>query len=132
MGTHRGNGFKVKIFDSALRSIAKAQMTALEKTGEALRGDLNDEQVLPFDKGKLQNEHTHVDYSNVKMGIVKIVHSTPYARRLYYHPEYNFNKKENPNARGQWWDRWLDGDKKDFAQNTYKRFFKEAADGYVK
>lgn len=132
MGTHRGNGFKVKIFDSALRSISKAQILALEKTGEALRGDLNEEQVLPFDKGALQNVQTHVDYSKVREGCIKIVHSTPYARRLYYHPEYNFSKRGNPRARGEWWDMWIEGNKKDYAKTVYGMFMREAANGYIK
>ncbi|MCD3473309.1 minor capsid protein, partial [Streptococcus equi subsp. equi] len=29
---------------------------------------------------------------------------TPYARRLYYNPQYNFSKDKNPNAQGKWFE----------------------------
>lgn len=34
----------------------------------------------------------------------KLVWQTPYARRLYYNPQYNFSKDKNPNARGLWFE----------------------------
>jgi hypothetical protein len=37
--------------------------------------------------------------------------STPYARRLYFHPEYNFSTKENPHAKGMWMEDWIKGGK---------------------
>jgi hypothetical protein len=30
--------------------------------------------------------------------------NTPYARRLYYNPQYNFSKDVNPNAQGLWFE----------------------------
>lgn len=58
------------------------------------------------------------------MGKVSIVSDTPYARRLYFHPEYNFNKVENPNAGAKWFEPYIDGNKKDFATNAFMKFIK--------
>lgn len=44
----------------------------------------------------------------------------PYARRLYYHPEYNFQTVNNPNAQGRWLDHWLPGGQHEsFAADTF-------------
>ena len=69
-----------------------------------------------------------MDYSNSQNGKVTLVSSTPYVRRLYYHPEYNFQTKENPNAKGKWLDDWLPGgNEADFAPNAFKRLYKKEA-----
>lgn len=76
--------------------------------------------------GNLQNNSTFVDDSKKRQNKVKIVSDTPYARRLYFHPEYNFNKTENPNAGGMWFHPYISGDKKDFASKTFKRLMKRS------
>lgn len=68
--------------------------------------------------GTLQRS-AFIDDDNASKGEVSIVYDTPYARRLYYHPEYNFNKKQNKNAGGLWFAPYIDGSKKDFAKNTF-------------
>ncbi|MGY5350265.1 minor capsid protein [Bacillus subtilis] len=45
----------------------------------------------------------------------KLIWDTPYAKKVYYNPQYNFSKDKNPNARGLWFEaakayfltRWL-------------------------
>lgn len=37
-------------------------------------------------------------------GTGKIIWETPYARRLYYNPQYNFSRDSNPNAQGLWFE----------------------------
>ena len=77
-----------------IRQLTQAAITALEQTGEALHTEVVQAQVMPFDTGHLEEDATFVDYSDSADGIVRIVSSTPYARRLYYHPEYNFQTDE--------------------------------------
>ena len=36
--------------------------------------------------------------NNTVVGSGEIRYRTPYARRLYYHPDYNFSKEKNPEA----------------------------------
>lgn len=115
----------VKMNFPRIRQLEQAQITALEQTAEALHTEVVQAQVIPFDTGALQNEGTFVDYSESRQGKVSIISNTPYARRLYFHPEYHFQTKENPNARGKWYSDWLPGGKKsDFAIDTYKRIYR--------
>lgn len=110
-----------------IRQLTQAAITALEQTGEALHTEVLQSQVMPFDTGHLQEDATFVDYSDSADGLVRIVSSTPYARRLYYHPEYNFQTDENPFAGGEWFEPWLPGGvNQDFAKDAFKRFYKKA------
>lgn len=119
----------VKMNFPRIRQLTDAAVTALEKTAEALHTEVIQAQVMPFDTGNLQNESTFVDYSQSEAGKVTIVSATPYARRLYYHPEYQFQKHENPNAGGMWYKDWLEGGKnKDFVPEAFKKFYKEVGD----
>ena len=116
----------VKMNLPRIRQLTQAAVTALELTAEALHTEVVQAQVFPFDTGDLQNESTFVDTSDSAKGKVTLVSSTPYARRLYYHPEYHFQKEENPNARGEWYEDWLPGgSQEDFAANAFKRFYKK-------
>lgn len=116
---------RIKINQFRIKNLSEATVKALEMTAEALHTEVVQAQVIPFDKGTLQNESTFVDYSNSKKGKVTLVSSTPYARRLYYHPEYNFKTDENPKAKGKWYMDWIDGKKKDFCKDTFKKFYKQ-------
>lgn len=117
----------VKMNFPRIKQLTQAAVTALEMTAEALHTEVVQAQVMPFETGNLQNESTFVDYSESKQGKVTLVSSTPYARRLYYHPEYNFQTDENPFAGGEWYEPWLpDGVSQDFARNAFKRFYKKA------
>lgn len=59
------------------------------------------ENFVPFD------QHTLIESSliNTKIGSGKLEYRTPYARRLYYHPEYNFSQEHNAEAGAYWFER---------------------------
>ena len=93
------------------------------KNGREYKGKIVRETV--HGGGNLQNESTFVDTSESQLGKVTIVHNTPYARRLYYHPEYHFDKGENANAGGKWYDKWLPGGSREKdCQKAYAQFYK--------
>ena len=46
----------IKINTQRLRELSQAQVTALEKTAEALHTEVVQAQVMPFDTGNLQND----------------------------------------------------------------------------
>lgn len=118
----------VKLNMARINELSQAAVRALELTAEALHTEVVQAQVMPFDTGHLEEDATFVDYSNSQNGKVTLVSSTPYVRRLYYHPEYNFQTKENPNAKGKWLDDWLPGgNEADFAPNAFKRLYKKEA-----
>lgn len=113
-----------KIFKAKLNGINDDMRVALVKSVKALETDAIKSQIMPFDTGTMQNESTHVDDSKMKIGKVKLVTDTPYARRLYFHPEYNFQTTNNPNAKGMWLEDYITGSKKNFVINAFKTFMK--------
>lgn len=115
----------VKMNFPKIRQLTQAQVTALEQTAEAVHTEVVQAHVVPRDTGNLQNESMFVDFSESRNGKVSVVHSTPYARRLYYHPEYHFQTDENPNAKGHWFEDWEKGGKHEkFAINAYKEIYR--------
>lgn len=119
---------KVIINHRRIRELTSATVTALEQTAEALKSDVANSQVVPFDKGTLSGEAFFVDYTSCKDGKAALVHSTPYARRLYFHPEYNFQKHEHAHAKGLWFEDWLPGGRKeDFCEKAYAALYRRIA-----
>lgn len=108
-----------------VKQLTVAQIKALEMTAEALHTEVVQAQVMPRDTGHLQGDATSLDRSRSADGTVAIVTQTPYARRLYFHPEYNFRKSPNPNAQGKWLEPWISGSEKDFCQKEFTRRFKQ-------
>ena len=130
---------KIKLNLPVLKQLDTAQQTALRNTTDALLTQIKNSQVMPFDTGNLQNESTFADYANLAEGETKIVSSTPYARRLYFHPEYKFHRAvwvdkdgkkhgANKNAGGKWLAPWLKGGtRQNFCQKAFTRFYKQEA-----
>ena len=117
----------VKLNMPRIHELSQAAVRALELTAEALHTEVVQAQVMPFDTGHLEEDATFVDCSKAKDGKVTLVSSTPYARRLYYHPEYHFQTKENPNAKGMWYEDWLPGGAKaGDASKLFAQFYKKA------
>ena len=79
-----------------------------------------------YQGGTLQNNATFIDTSKKAQNKVSIVSDTPYARRLYFHPEYNFYKGANSNAGGMWFSPYITGSKKDYARKIFARFMKRS------
>lgn len=118
----------VKLYQNKINSLDKAATKALGMTAEQIHTDIVQSQVMPRDTGALQNEKTFVDLQNINQRSAEIVSEGPYARRLYYHPEFDFNKSENPNAGACWFDEYLaSGGKKDYAKKVFKEFYRREA-----
>lgn len=100
---------RVQINTARINQITRAVQASLKQTAEELHTDIVQKQVIPRKDGHLQGEKFYVDNSKSHLGIVRLVFEGPYARRLYYHPEYNFSHDENPNAKGKWFEDWLPG-----------------------
>lgn len=115
-----------KVYKSKVKAIDKAMQDALVKAVDAMRTDLQQAQTMPFRTGALQNRSTTVDTTDKEKGHVKLVSDTPYARRLYFHPEYNFRKDKNPNAGALWLQPYIEGDKKEFLRDAFARFLSKS------
>lgn len=121
----------IKLNNANINKLIEAHSKALEMTGEAVLSDIKTSQVVPKETETLEDSG-FVDLSEIKEAIVRIVFDTPYARRLYWHPEYNFRHDKNPNAQGKWMETYLTGEKQQFIKNTYSTFFKQLSKGLVK
>lgn len=123
-------------FDAqGLRKVNQKMADTLAKSAYVLQDDIREEQVIPRMDGTLSGEGFTVDPKTAVQGYVTLNFNTPYARRLYYHPEYNFHQSPwsdsrgkhdgNPNAQGEWLRHWLKGGKyeKRFSQ-IYKALLK--------
>lgn len=139
-----GVSSRVVINQRVIDKLSREAITALEMTAEALRKEVVQAQVIPRQKGILQGEALFRDESQSNTGTVSLVHHTPYARRLYFHPEYNFHTEPwekivehrdgtietikgdgNPNAKGYWFEDWQEGgDKADFVPKAYAAFYR--------
>lgn len=111
---------RIILDQSAIDRLDKAAIECIALTADATLTELRDRQVMPFDTGNLQNDSTFVDDS--QQGKASIVSSTPYARRLYFHPEYNYRRNNNGNAGGRWFDSFLNDD---FIEKAYVMLLKQ-------
>ena len=111
---------RVELNVSVLNALDNAQYEALAMTADATLTELRDRQTMPFDTGNLQNDSTFVDDS--QRDKVSIVSSTPYARRLYFHPEYNYRRGDNASAGGKWFESFLNDD---FIASAFAKLMKQ-------
>lgn len=120
----------VKLDNNKINTLIEAHKKALEMTAEATLNDIRTSAVVPKDTSTLEDSG-FVDLSDIGNAIARIIYDTPYARRLYWHPEYNFRHDKNPNAQGKWMDSYLMGEKKQWIIDTYSKFFKMLSKGLV-
>lgn len=116
---------------SGLENIRRAaQDAALESMG-ALRGEIIAAQVVPKNTGELERSMGAIDqfYDGDKLHTTLCIGDEPYARRLYFHPEYNFQQAgeaKNPNAQGEWAQPWLPGgDREGFVPYAFEQGMEE-------
>lgn len=114
----------IKLDYAKIRQIEQAALASASETLEAVYTDLVSAQTMPFDTGDMQNNQTFVE--RTENGAVLITGS-PQARRLYYHPEYNFQRGKNTNAGAFWLDPYISGSKKDFVKAEFTEIFRKKA-----
>lgn len=113
---------KINLKNNAM--IKQIAVQSLVETADALKRNLQRSQTMPYDTGELQNRSTFVDDSKKDSGKVSIISDTPYARRMYMHPEYKFYKGHNKNAGGEWFEPYINGNKEDFAKKKFAKIMK--------
>ena len=109
----------IKLNEAKLKELTRQQYISLAQTADALVTDLRDSQTMPFDTGNLQNDSTFIDDSQKEQGRVSVVSSTPYARRLYYHPVDNFRTTNNRHAGGRGMEHCISGNRTEFVKETF-------------
>lgn len=120
----------VKLYPKALKQLEQASQEAFWLTVEAVLTDIITSQTTPKDTGELERSgFTKVDLEKM---VAYIIFDTPYARKMYWHPEYDFRTDKNPNAGGLWMHPYIDGNKKKFVKETYSTFLKKLSGGLIK
>lgn len=117
-------GFSYKPNFKAIKKLKDSNRKALEATGEKMLADKIRAQEIPFDEGTLQNVQSGIDKVALNKGIIRIYHDTPYAARLYFNPQFDFNKTNNPNAKGEWWEDYISGGNKDKPAKLFAHYLK--------
>lgn len=128
----KGMKIKVDLDMHKIKKLSKIQKDAIKITAEQLLHEVVSDAVIPFDEGTLQNVQTYIECKEISKGDVQIVHETPYAMRLYYNPQFNFDQTINANAKGEWWEAYLTGNKANRPKDIYKQAYKHLSGGIVK
>lgn len=118
----------IKLNPEAIKAIQDAMVKSLPLTMEAMKTEINNMQVVPKEIGTL--EESVVTGAENELGYIS--YNTPYARKLYYHPEYDFRQDKNPNAQGRWMDPFMHGEKKDWLADAFGKLLKQNAGGVIK
>lgn len=94
-----------KVFKSCVQS---ANLAAF-KVSDSYLTRLKQDRFMPRNDGTMQDDNTFLEPGTYRknQGFYDVVTEADQARRLYYHPEYNF-QKINPNAGGLWIERHLE------------------------
>mgnify|MGYP005991767611 CR=1 FL=1 len=115
--------FKTKI-DLDTTKLQNKQKQAKEMAQFAL-----DNQVLKDSNYFIPKQEGYLEKSGIlhsRIGQGHIEWKTPYARRLYYNPQYNFSQDVNPNATGLWFESAKALHRKewrDLVGSNYSKFF---------
>lgn len=103
----------IKIDTAALAAISSAAVRAAALAMETVKTDLVNSQSVPFDTGTLQGSIFADQFRDGDDIHTTLQTDGPQARRLYFHPEYNFQRGNNPNAGAEWYAPYLPGGSKE-------------------
>lgn len=122
---------EIKLDHKAIRRLEQAALASASETLEAVYTDLVSAQTMPFDTGDMQNNQTFVavegedTINGEDIYSVSLITGSPQARRLYYHPEYNFQRGKNKNAGAYWLEPYISGNKKEFVKAEFIETFRK-------
>lgn len=119
---------KVELDMGNIAKLAQSAKDTMPMFMDALSTEINTAQVLPRDTGELADSV----FTDSHDGMGFIGWNTPYARRLFYHPEYNFRKDKHVNAQGRWTDPFTRGPYLPTLERIYAQLWKRQAGGLIK
>ena len=103
-------------FDGIRKKIKKGKSNAQKVLSEYVLKDSN--YYIPKDTGALETSGT------ISSTGKQVIWNTPYARRLYWNPQFNFSKDVNPNARGLWFEHAKQSKSGDWAKIVIEEYDK--------
>ena len=122
---------RLRFNTKALPEMEQRLKRALILTGEDVINDIVEADIVPFALGTMERTLRPLDVSDIDKLTVRIHSDTPYARRLYFHPEYNFHREPwrggegNANAQAYWFEPWINGDRSRFVKDCIAYHLKE-------
>jgi len=118
----------VRIDEAKIKALQAAIEPSIQQAAAAVKTQIVSDQVVPKNTGELEQSAFVRKKSRSKY---QIVYDTPYARRLYWNPQYDFRTDKNPNAQGLWLQSHIDGERKEYFSNAFGELFKKNAKGLV-
>lgn len=123
---------KVELYPDKIRKLQEITQKAFELTVQAVLTDVQQSQTIPKEHGDLERSgFIDIDVRTMVAHIIFGSSDSPQARRLYWHPEYNFRQDKNQYAGGLWMQTYIDGAKKNYVMDTYGRFLKQLGGGVI-
>lgn len=122
----------IQLNDAAIAKIADGQEKAMKILLEGLKTDVSERQVVPYRDGLLKDSVSTGTMVKGDYTLGWIGWNTPYARRLYFHPEYNFRQDKHANAQGLWMTYYEHGPGSDWIKKSFAVALKIAAKGVIK
>jgi hypothetical protein len=119
---------KVELNAANIAKLQEAAKKAFPLVMDALKTEVELAQVIPRDTGELM-ESSGLQVTGTTG---YLTYGSLYARKLYFHPEYNFRKDKHINAQGRWLDDWIFGSRKQWLPDTFLKFWKENSGGVIK
>lgn len=117
---------EIKLDEAALARLDGAAKAAALETVEVVKTDLVSSQTMPFDTGAMQGSLHTEQFDAADESHTVLQTDGPQARRLYFHPEYNFQRGKNPNAGAAWYGPYeAGGAKESFIPDTFAARMKE-------
>lgn len=119
---------KTKINSAFVKDFEESALKCAAQAIEALQTEVENAGVMPFDTGDMQNNRSFTDTRKKPGGVIDalIIVDAPQARRLYYHPEYNFQTVNNPRAGAEWFKDWSEGGaQQDFFKETFEKLMRK-------
>ena len=116
-----GIKFKVSYNRKNINKINNNIKNCFVRAAERLMIAIKQAQVIPYDTGATQDSLKVEASKQAGRVEVHLSTSTNYSDDIYWHPEYNFKRTKNKNAKGRWFDEWIWGDKSD----DFRKYFEE-------
>lgn len=122
---------QVEINEKMIADVEEAVYKSALATMRQILTDLISSQTIPFDTGTLQESH-FVDSFHTRVGeavgavaYIATGADVPYARYIYYHPEFHFQTVNNPNAQALWYETYVNGEKAGMIEELYSQILQQ-------
>lgn len=114
---------KIEINKQFCKELEDIANQCLGMTAEATMTEIDNMDIIPKLSGDLEAIYTKANIDNIDQGEAFIESSGPYARYVYYNRQNkHISQVKNKNAQDHYFQPFIDGNKKDFIEDTFKTF----------